>query len=365
MEREKIYVKETNFRDLLRPIMAHKIGFFVILSITVLGSIWYLLTATPIYQTDATIRIKETPQAQTKDIIISALSGSGSINLDTEIDILRSRYMISKALENINYKVNYFKRTLFKDVEIYKNPPFTVNIIEKNDKTLDGTFINFRPVDEQSFEISYGGSLIAGLGLIDDFKYKKIHKYGEPVNLGSVVISIQKNGNLENDTYRFKLNDKASVINAIQSKLQIYKTSKESHLIKIVYQDNVPQRAKEFVDALTKKYIQQTIEEKTLSATQQLKFINQQLDIINRNLRESEVKLENFKKENRLMDIGTETNVIIQKLSVVDGIRTPQFDDVIIDYVDGEPELAITATLAQDDQGNDYWIKELTQEGDV
>jgi hypothetical protein len=58
-------------------------------------------------------------------------------------------------------------------------------------------------------------------------------------------------------------------------------------------------------------------------------------------------------------------DVIIQKLSVVNGIRTPQFDDVIIDYVDGEPELAITATLAQDDQGNDYWIKELTQEGDV
>jgi hypothetical protein len=58
-------------------------------------------------------------------------------------------------------------------------------------------------------------------------------------------------------------------------------------------------------------------------------------------------------------------DVIIQKLSVINGIRTPQFDDVIIDYVDGEPELAITATLAQDDQGNDYWIKELTQEGDV
>jgi hypothetical protein len=58
-------------------------------------------------------------------------------------------------------------------------------------------------------------------------------------------------------------------------------------------------------------------------------------------------------------------DVIIQKLSVVDGVRTPQFKTVVIDYVDGEPELAITATLAQDDEGNDYWIKELTQEGDI
>jgi len=254
MERESIQIKETDIKEFLRPIFSHKLGFIVISTFSVLISVLYILITPPIYQTDATLEVREAQQVPTKDIILSAISGGSVVNLDTEMDLLKSRYMVGKALE--------------------------VKILVE----------------------------------------KKAHKFGEVIDLGSVVVKIEKDGNsnIENGKYYFKINSKESLIGDAIGRLQVYKTSKDSYLVKVVYQDTVPERAKEFVDSLTREYIKHTVRNKTSAAEQKLKFINQQLAIINQNLRDSEVKLENFKRENRLMDLSTEITTTINKLSQFD-----------------------------------------------
>ena len=318
MEEKNIQVQETSVKEFLRPIFQHKIGFLVIFSISVLLAVLYILMTPPVYQTDATVEVKEVQQTSAKDLVLSALIGGSAINLDTEIDLMKSRYMIGKALSHIDYKVSYFKFDGFKNIELYKNSPFKVKVILVRNKELFGRPIQIEPLRDGSFELTYGGTALASLGLGGGFEYQKVHKFGENIDLGSVILKVEKNGDLENTKYFFTLNDKGSLLGKFASNLQVYKTSKDSYLIKIVYQDTVPQRAKEFVNALAKEYINQTIRNKTLAAEQQLKFIDQQLQIINRNLKESEVKLENFKKENRLIDLSTQMNITIQKLSQYD-----------------------------------------------
>ncbi len=320
MERESIQIKETDIKEFLRPIFSHKLGFFVIFSISVLLSVLYILTTPPIYQTDATLEVREAQQVPTKDIILSAISGGSVVNLDTEMDLLKSRYMVGKALDNINYKISYYKFDGFKNVELYKNSPFRVEILVEKDRSLYGKLVKLDNINGDSFEISYGGTVLASFGINENYEYKKVHRFGEVIDLGSVVVKIEKNGNgnIENGKYFFKINSKESLIGDAIRRLQVYKTSKDSYLVKVVYQDTVPERAKEFVDSLTREYIRHTVRNKTSAAEQKLKFINQQLAIINQNLRDSEVKLENFKRENRLMDLSTEITTTINKLSQFD-----------------------------------------------
>ena len=55
--------------------------------------------------------------------------------------------------------------------------------------------------------------------------------------------------------------------------------------------------------------------------------------------------------------------VIVQKLEVVDGERTPAITSHCFDFVNGEPEFATVAVLSIDGSGNQTWARELTQEG--
>ena len=318
MDKEKVEIKETNIREFLRPILLHKIGFFVIFFLFVGLAILYITITSPVYRADALLEIKEVEQKPTSDIILSALSGGSVVNLDTEIDYLKSRYMISKALNHIDYKVSYYQHNGLKKLELYKSSPFKVKILAKKDNLIYGTPIYIKVNSPDSFELYYGGSILSNLGITDSFTYKKEHKFGENIDIGSAILRIEKKGDIQNGIYSFTVNNKLGLIGKFSSNLQVYKTSKDSYLVKIVYHDNVPLRAKEFVNALADEYIKQTIKNKTLAAEQKLNFINEQLQIINENLKNSEVQLENFKKQNRLVDFSTEVNTIITKLSQFD-----------------------------------------------
>ncbi|NPA52743.1 MAG: polysaccharide biosynthesis tyrosine autokinase [Aquificae bacterium] len=318
MEQKYTSYKETSIKDFLRPILNHKIGFLTILAVSTAIALFYIFTSSYIYRTDATIEIKETKQTPTRDLLLSVLSGGSIVNLDTEMDLLKSRYMVGRALNHIPYKVSYYKKEGLKYIELYKNSPFKVRVLAVKKNSIFGKRIKLIVKDDRTFVLLYGENFLSKLGITDNFEYKNLHKFGENIDLGDVIIKIEKKGKIEKGEYSFQINDKLSFISRILPNLHVFKTSKDSYLVKVAYQDTVPLRAQEFVNALTTEYIKQTIKNKTSSAEQQLKFINKQLEIINKNLKDAEVKLENFKKEKRLMDLETEINTTIQKLSQFD-----------------------------------------------
>ncbi len=321
MENQQKEIERFSFKELLSPIFKYKYGAIIVFILFVGVSIFYINIATPVYKTYATIEVSESSsKGASRDILLDALVGESVVNLETEIDLIKSRYIISKAIENIPYKVQYFKKDGLKLIELYRNTPFKVYVYTVKNTDVYRIPFKIRVIDKNTFELSVKPSLKNKiLGRKEGIEYKGIHKFGEKIDIGPVILSIKKIKNIEpNGEYIFKLNTKLAFVEKVKKHLYVHKTSQDSYLIKIEYTDNVPKRAAEVVNSIAKTYLKQTINLKTLEASTKLKFIDEQLNKISKNLKESEVKLSNFKKENNLIDLEKESEVIIQKLSDVD-----------------------------------------------
>ncbi len=318
MERNPQY-KETDIKEFFRPITYHKLGVILIFLVSVGLALLYINITTPLYQTDSKIEITEASQsAATKDIVLSALTGGNIVNIDTEIDIIKSRSLVGKAIEKLGYQVSYFQKDGLKNKELYKNSPFIVKVYAVRNPEIYSKIFQIVPIGDNKFKLIAKEGLLSKIGLKDDFRYSQVHKFGELIDLGLGIIKVEPTIDVPKNVYFFKLNTKEGVVSSVLSRLDVIKASKDSYILKIIYRDNVPQRAYEFVNTLIDQYMKQNIELKTLEASKKLQFIDSQLKEINKNLKDAEVKLTNFKKSNKIMDISSEAQTTIQKLSEFD-----------------------------------------------
>jgi len=102
----------------------------------------------------------------------------------------------------------------------------------------------------------------------------------------------------------------------IQAGLATSLVSKSGTILKISFQDNIALRAEEIVNALSERYMQQELEEKTLEADNTLKFIDAQIEEINKDVEKSQGKLEKFRSKNTMtVDSTSQAMMTAQNMS--------------------------------------------------
>ncbi len=312
-KKEYLKTTEDEIKEFLYPIKAHKKAFITFTVLSVIFTLLYLYTAERVYKTDAKIEIipvQTTTQSGTGN-------QEGKLNVETEIDKILSRALVKKTLQSLNENIRYFKVYPLKKEEIYKNSPFKVKIISiKNNHAYDFVF-TLEPVDKDHFRLGVERSLIERVRGYKKKSFERVYRYGEKIDVEFAVIKIEKIKEL-NGKYAFELVDIESYTDSVLSRLSVNRTSKYSNVLEISYEDNVPQRAKDFVDNLILSYIEESAEGRTQEIKQRLKFINSQLEIVGKNLHNSEISLENFKRKNRLINISIEAQETIKKLSSFD-----------------------------------------------
>ncbi len=313
-EREHRYTSEDEIKDFLNPIKSHKKAFVIFTFISVIFTVFYLYTAERVYKTDAKIEIIPTQPSSKEEVSISS---TGKTNIETEIDKILSRKLVKESLERLGEKVRYFEKKFLKEVELYKDSPFKV-IVEKikNQEAFNFKF-EIQPIDKNSFELKVSRGFLQKIKGYKKYPFEKIYKFGELINLGFAEIKVEKIRDFKGK-YTFEFVNIDSYTDSVISRLDVSRTSKYSNVLEISYEDNVPQRAKDFVDNLIYSYIEDSAKGRTKEIKQRLKFINTQLDIVSKNLKKYETLLEQFKKKNKIIDISSEAKVTIQKLSEFD-----------------------------------------------
>ena len=113
--------------------------------------------------------------------------------------------------------------------------------------------------------------------------------------------------------------DDESAVESARKGVSVAMSSKMSTVLDITYNDRVPLRAQEFNNALAEAYITQSIYKKTREASKTLSFIDVQLDKINENLKNSAVKLENFKKDTSTVSLDAKAQSVMGRLSEAEG----------------------------------------------
>ena len=298
-------IKQEDFFDIKEFLYLLKRHIFLLIFIVILftaGAFIYAYLATSYYKTYSTIEIGEASKNGGNDILSQALGLGGGDEVDTDVVLIKSRYIISNAIKNHDFEDRYFAVDKFKKFELYKNIPFKIKL--KKGKNISFIII---PINNSSFKLE-----------VKKYNFSKVFKFGEPIKTKYFELTIYKIRPIKYSKYIYEKQSFIDFVKNVQRNLNVSRMGQKINMIKIVYIDNVPQRDALITNLIAKTFIKDTIKQKTQQASQLLAFVTKQLNKITRELALSEIKLEEFKKKTGIVDVALDTQMLLQKLSDVD-----------------------------------------------
>jgi len=297
---------EIDIKEVFRTIYRYK--YMIILLVIVFGaaSSYNAYFKPNIYQASATVEVGTQGGYGGQDMLAIATESSAS-DLDTEMEIIKSRFLSQIALKEVDFSHKYYSTRKFKEIELYKNSPFEVGMNKGY-----GISFDFYPLDEKTYRLAVTEAKDEN-GTV--WSYDESNAYGKEIVTEHFHLNILKTKEAKDAQYRFVIIDPAAMKNSRLGGVSVTRLSQFSDILQISYADNVALRAKEAANALSKAYIIQSVEKKTKEATRKLAFIDNQLKIITENLKGSAVKLEEFKRTSNTVDLSAKAENIIRHMS--------------------------------------------------
>lgn len=338
--------KDTSIREIVEQYTRYWYLFVLGALIALALAFVYLRYTTALYQTRATIIIKDEKSASSP-MEMAAFSQFGSFlsrfntsKIDNELAIFNSKRIISKTIEELGLNIKYESVGSIITSEIYAYLPFTVQYLSFNKtgnklsvpklyvEVLSAT--EFRMEDEpRTFEGTY--------------------KFGEQIALpfGEITLlpNLENKANFESfydRTVAVTYRPVENVALDYQQKVVIENEIKSSNVLELSMLTPVTAKAEDFLDELVSQYNQDAIADRNEIAKNTSAFIDSRLEIITRELDSVERNKEVFKSENRLTDIQAEAQIILENASEfnkkqLDVGTQLELSNTMIDYMQKSP----------------------------
>lgn len=307
---------------------------------------WYVK---PVYVVSTKILIKDDKSTSvgTQELLKDLDVYNVSKNIENEIEILKSREILKKALERMEIDVLYYLIGNVKKSQTYTDSPFKIEYDSLNFYAYNNLFY-VDIIDENKYELHYT------ITQTDD-SYKKEHLFGEKIYLPFGVMSLNKRGHFDNDlfndkafekrNYRIKFNSINNNVEFYRAKLKIEQPSQNSSILVLAIEDQIPQRGIDFLNNLVQVYLENDIQEKNKIASSTSAFINDQLGLISTDLQQIEIERQDFKIEKGVTDVSAESNMILENVRSKDNELSNfnlqlSFIEYLQDYVKSNNSLA-------------------------
>lgn len=275
----------------------------------------YLRYATPIYQSAAKLLIKDDEGSGSRrggNSIQSATNLgiiSNSNGIDNEMEILKSRTLAQQAVYDLKLYVNYRHEGKLKDHVLYGDQEVNIDMDLEHLKKLNAP-MNFKITREGrnyhvtgSYYVPIDNNSFNPEAVNIDKTFSAL-----PATIGTRVgiVKFTLNGNyMLRDGESLKATMIAPEIAAgkyVES-LNVAQASKTTTIVDLVLNDEIPQRAIDYLKQLAIVYNRQANEDKNEIAVRTEQFINQRLEKINTELGNTEGQLENYKKRNNMVEL--------------------------------------------------------------
>lgn len=339
------------------------VWFFILIILAVLFVVLYLRYTLPVYEAKATLMLKSEKKAEILGIR-DVLSYQND-EIKREIEIMKSKFLIGRAIENLPLKVSYYKegRTKLVSTEMYNSSPFWVDVKAVNDQKLYGTDIYLKIIDSKRFNLRY----VTATSQIDEtFTFGQYFESGNGA-LEIKVIPAKDGQDLSKNiggSYFFRINNQSTYIEQIIPRISIAPLNPVTKTIAISYKDNNQIKARDIVNAITLEFQEYNIERKTESADQILEFLDFQIDTFSLELAALQDSLKKFRKENLYLNPSDEMVTLSHRLGMLESEKmninnTEQIINWFYDYVEGLKDIKVLSEGLGTEMGN--YSKYITQ----
>jgi tyrosine-protein kinase Etk/Wzc len=286
--------------------------YWFIISVLITSAIAYFINRSriPIYNVNATLIVNEEKKSSV-DLLINALDRySARKIIENEIAIIKSYRMAYKAITELrsDFEISYFSIGRLKKPMLYKSAPFKI-ILDSSSLNTPNCPVYITILNKDQYRIEIDG----------EFNVNKIHKFGEPyIDKNFHFTAFLNNVNLDYSIkYYFTINSFNSLVNFYQGQLSVSPNDKKGTVLILSINGPVAAMEADYLNKLMEVYIRSGLEEKNQTATNTINFIDEQLSTVVDSLRKAEDKLQNFRLNNKILDVSSEGNAIMQRLEKV------------------------------------------------
>ncbi len=303
------------FKELLK----HKLINFILFLLFILLGLLYYKYAQPVFKTSATLEVRDRGGEKA---LLPGLTESAT-DLQTDMDILRSKLLIKKSLKTLNNFTSVYRHNGFKRTALYKNAPFAVkHFIVYNPKIYD-TEIYITDLGNGHFRLAPKRSLkekiLIMLGLRKaTFTFPGTYSFGKPLVTDDIALMIERRRPFAKGSYSFAVHNPPDAVDAVRKRLSVAPVSFKSNILELTFRDHNPRRARDFLNMLIKHFMRYTIEDRILERENKLNFINEQLERVKSKLLLAENRMEHFKVSNNIADLQTQMQEVVQKAATLE-----------------------------------------------
>jgi len=282
--------------------------FLIAVLLSLFSGYLFMRYATVNYRSAAKIKIiDESKRTDIASEEVANIWGISTINLDNEIEVLKSYRLLNQVVEELNLDVSYYYVGFFKTSEKW-NAPFVVK--------------KFVTEEEQPNPMSYEVELnINGFDISDDdgnnyqvgFKSKNNSAAGLPFSielLENVVLS-----KYEDVTYKVVLNPRKKAVQQLANRLQIQPTNKKSDILALWTTGESIERSEAILNTVIAKFNEDAISDVQAISKRTLDFIDERFIYLSGELDSIELGKAGFKRDQNLAYIEEDATSILKKKS--------------------------------------------------
>ncbi|GAB1346378.1 GumC family protein [Cloacibacterium normanense] len=308
MNNNNFQEEEIHINELIRPYMKRWKWFVLSGFFALVVSYFFLKTQNPVYETVSTVLIKDAKNSfggQDFEMLrdLSGLGKMSSDGVDNEIEVFKSKKLMTKVIKDLGLETDIYVPGFFKDTEVYgKTSPIIVKIISEKETT--------KPVEPIHVTMN-GDKLILNsddIGIINS-------SFDKLISLKNANIIILRNKNYVADTKKI-VNELILDISSLESKTNNYQeklttalANKDVTVIKLSMNYPNVDKAKDIINKLVEVYNADAVNDKNAESRKTAEFIEERIANVGRDLGNVELQKEQFKKANQITDLAVEGEI--------------------------------------------------------
>ncbi|MGG5486089.1 GumC family protein [Gaetbulibacter sp. PBL-D1] len=269
------------------------------------------------YQANATIKIKEDENSQKLSEISSlqnyGLFSNNFTNVTDEIEIIKSRSIISQVVQDLNLNISYYVSGKVKEEEVYLNPPVNINFfVEDSIINHINTNLYIKIISSEKFEMSTTNTMKV---LEFDSGVTTSHNFGEKVtsSFGDFILTPNTNtyGSTPGSLVEIHIRPVHSVVESYLGKIKLA-SDPTSNVVKLSLTEANKEKARLILNKLIEKYNEDVINDKEQIVKATSDFINNRLNVVSNELEQVDFTAENLQKNNRLTALSSQANIFLE-----------------------------------------------------
>ena len=311
--------EKVNYQEILFKYIIHWPWFVASVLACLVGAWVYLHFQIPVYQVSASIMIKDDKKggsAGSADLENLGLGGmiTSTQSIDNEIEVLRSKTILKEVVNNLELYITYYDEDEFPKKELYKTSPIIVNLTaQEADNLPDVAIIDMKLTQEGGLDVNLK------VGLNEYNKHFEKLPAVLPTDVGTFGFALKdslSNGRMDGQNIVRNISAMVSrpfgVAKGYQWAINIEPTSKTTSVAVVSLMNTNIQRGQDFINKLIEMYNRNTNNDKNEVAEKTKEFINERIKIINEELGSTEDKLEAFKRNAGLTNIGSDAQLAVE-----------------------------------------------------